>query len=61
MRKRGKIVENEIRPLSTAEIVAFKKQINSPLLRRFLRTIDVLHTELDARDRQLRELRKSSG
>jgi hypothetical protein len=53
----GRLVQKELRSLSTSEIAAFKRQINSPLLKRFLVTIDELNDQIAERDRQLENLR----
>ena len=62
IRRRGNLVEDEARPLTDAEISAFKRQINSRLLKRFLATIDRLQAELaDREERISRSTRGAKG
>ena len=47
------LVDDDMRPLTNAELAGFKHQINSRLLRRFIITIDELNRQLSERDQQL--------
>lgn len=59
-RRRNKIVTADARPLTDAEIAAFKRQINSPLLKRFLTTIEALTERLSEREREIESLKRKS-
>ena len=50
----------DARPLTDAEIAAFKRQINSPLLKRFLRTIDDLAERLSERESEIAHLKRKN-
>lgn len=48
-------------PLTDAELAALKKQINSPLLERFLRTIEAKDQLLSEKDAEIAKLSKKEN
>jgi hypothetical protein len=51
--KTAALIDEDMRPLTNAELAGFRHQINSRLLRRFIVTIDELNRQLSERDQQL--------
>jgi hypothetical protein len=54
------LIDDDVRPLTNAELLGFKHQINSRLLRRFLVTIDDLNRQITERDQQLQQFSRGA-